>query len=72
MPQGKWERFGGPIRGLRLPLNAWDALRQEGITTIGQLRDVEADLEKLPGIGPKTAKLIREELVRIKSSRKVP
>jgi endonuclease III len=72
MPQGKWERFGGPIRGLRLPLNAWDALRAEGITTIGQLRDVVDDLEKLPGIGPKTAELIRDELVRVKSARKPP
>jgi hypothetical protein len=40
MSQSKWERFEGPIRGLRLPLNAWDALRGESITTIGQLRAV--------------------------------
>jgi DNA-directed RNA polymerase alpha subunit len=68
MPHGKWERFSGPIRGLRLPLNAWDALRREGITTIGQLRAVADRLETLPGIGPKTAHLIREELARAMSS----
>jgi hypothetical protein len=69
MPHGKWERFGGPIRGLRLPLNAWDALRREGITTIGQLRAVADRLETLPSIGPKTAHLIREELARVTASR---
>jgi hypothetical protein len=72
MPDGKWERFEGPIRGLRLPLNAWDALRREGITTIGQLGDMADRLETLPGIGPKTAHLIREELARVMASRKPP
>jgi endonuclease III len=70
VPQGKWERFGGPIRGLRLPLNAWDALRAEGITTIGQLREVADRLETLPGIGPKTAQLIREELACVMAARR--
>jgi endonuclease III len=72
MPQGKWERFEGPIRGLRLPLNAWDALRGESITTIGQLSAVADRLETLPGIGPKTAHLIREELARVTAARKPP
>ncbi|GEO15341.1 helix-hairpin-helix domain-containing protein [Microvirga aerophila] len=72
MPDGKWERFGGPVRGLRLPLNAWEALRQEGVTTIGQLRDVADRLETFPGIGPKTAHLIREELARVTAARKPP
>jgi hypothetical protein len=55
----------GPIPGLRLPQNAWEALRGEGITTLDRLRAVADQLEKLPGIGPKTARLIREELARV-------
>jgi hypothetical protein len=72
MPHGKWERFEGPIRGLRLPLNAWDALQQEGITTLGELRAAADRLEMLPGVGPKTAHLIREELARATAARKPP
>jgi hypothetical protein len=69
MPHGKWERFEGPIRGLRLPLNAWAALRREGITTIGQLRAVADQLETLPDIRPKTAQIIREELACVTAAR---
>jgi DNA-directed RNA polymerase alpha subunit len=66
MPHGKWERLEeGPIRGLRLPLKAWNALRREGITTISQLRAVADQLETLPGIGPKTAQILQEELARV-------
>ena len=32
MPNPRWDPIGGPIRGLRLPFQAWEALRQEGIT----------------------------------------
>jgi hypothetical protein len=55
----------GPIPGLRLPLNAWRALHEEGITTLDQLRAVADRLETLPGIGLKTAQLIRDELARV-------
>jgi hypothetical protein len=72
MPHGKWERYGGPTRGLRLPLNAWDALQRESITTIEQLRAVADRLETLPRIGPKTAHLIREELARVTAASKPP
>jgi 3-methyladenine DNA glycosylase/8-oxoguanine DNA glycosylase len=68
MPQAKWERpEQAPIRGLRLPLNAWNALRREDIATLDQLRAVADHLETLPGIGPKTAQIIREELARLAS-----
>lgn len=64
MPNHFSERWGGPIRGLRLPLTVWNTLRDEGITTIDQLRAVADQLERLPGIGVKMGRVIREELGR--------
>jgi hypothetical protein len=72
MPNARWERMGGPIRGLRLPFDAWEALRGEGITTLGRLRAMADQIHTLPGIGPKTAQLIREELERVTRSTKAP
>ncbi|KLK93027.1 hypothetical protein AA309_10620 [Microvirga vignae] len=54
----------GDIPGLRLPRYAWEMLHEQGITTLDQLRAVADRLHKLPGIGTKTAQLIREELAR--------
>ncbi len=59
------ESWKGPIRGLCLPLAVWTRLGREGITTIDQLQAVAHQLEKLDGIGPKAAWIIREELVRV-------
>jgi endonuclease III len=42
----------------------WAALRDEGIMTIKQLSTKADQLHKLPGIGRKTAHLIRDELAR--------
>jgi hypothetical protein len=72
MPNPRWERIGGPIRGLRLPLEAWEALRREGITTLDGLRAMADQIHTLPGIGSKTAQLIREELARVTSSKEGP
>jgi endonuclease III len=66
------DAYKGPISGLRLPRNAWVALRAGGIATLDQLRAVADQLQELPGIGPKTAQLIREELARVTASRKAP
>jgi hypothetical protein len=65
MPNHVNDRWGGPIRGLRLPLNAWKSLGDEGITTIDGLRAIADRLERCPGIGPKTAQVIREEIARV-------
>jgi endonuclease III len=65
MPSHFDDRWGGPIRGLRLPLTAWRSLEDGGITTIAQLKAVADQLERLPGIGPKTAQVLRKELARI-------
>ena len=62
------ESWEGPIRGLRLPLTAWNSLQAEGITTLGQLMAVADRLERLTGIGPKTAQVIRKELARVAAS----
>ena len=59
--EGRWE---GPISGLHLPLTVWNTLSDEGITTIDQLRAVADQLERLPGIGVKMARVTREELAR--------
>ena len=65
MPNHYKERWGGPIRGLRLPLAAWNCLHKEGITTIDQLTAATDRLERLPGIGLNMARVIREELARV-------
>jgi hypothetical protein len=65
MPNHYDERWDGPIRGLRLPLTAWNSLQEDGIRTMDQLRAVAHQLERLPGIGAKTAQIIRAELARI-------
>ena len=65
MSKGPWDRWEGPIRGLRLPQSTWDALQREGITTIDQLKAVADRVHWLPGIGRKTAQLIKEELARV-------
>jgi predicted flap endonuclease-1-like 5' DNA nuclease len=65
MPNHYSERWEGPIRGLRLPLAAWNSLHDEGITTIDQLRAVADRLERMVGIGSKTAQVIRAELTRV-------
>ena len=65
MPNHYSERWEGPIRGLRLPLAAWNSLRDERITTIDQLKAVADRLERMVGIGSKTAQVIRAELTRV-------
>jgi hypothetical protein len=64
MPNHFDERWLGPIRGLRLPLTVWNTLMDEGITTLDQLRAIADQLERLPGIGSKMARVTREELAR--------
>lgn len=65
MPNHYSERWEGPIRGLRLPLAAWNSLHDEGIRTIDQLKAVADRLELLVGIGSNMARVIRAELTRI-------
>jgi hypothetical protein len=65
MLKGLYEDCEGPIRGLRLPLNAWNVLYRENITTLPQLTAIADRIERLPGIGAKTALAIRAELGRI-------
>jgi len=72
MPRGPRSRWEGHIPGLRLPPNAWEALRREGITSIARLRAVADRIHWLPGIGPKTAQVIREELARVTASTEKP
>ena len=51
----------GPIKGLRLPANAWYVLRRENIRTLNQLTAIADRINQLDGIGPKTALTIHEE-----------
>jgi hypothetical protein len=62
MPVNPWDLWKGHIPGLRLPLITWAALRDEGIMTMEQLSAMADQIHKLPGIGRKTAQLIRDEL----------
>jgi hypothetical protein len=65
MLKGLYEDCEGPIRGLRLPLNAWNVLHRENITTLPQLIAIADRIERLPGVEVKTALAIRAELGRI-------
>ena len=67
MLNGPFDDCEGPIRGLRLPLNAWNVLNRENITTLPQLTAIAPQIERLPGVGAKTALAIRVELGRIAS-----
>ena len=72
MQRGRWERWEGPIRGLRLPLNAWDVLWRENIATMEQLRALADRVHRFEGIGAKTAQIIREELARVAAAKDQP
>ena len=65
MSSGYFQPCEGPIRGLRLPLNASVELERANITTLDQLMAVAPRLERIRGIGPKTAQTIRAELARL-------
>jgi hypothetical protein len=60
-----YQRYEGPIGGLRLPLKTWDVLRRQKITTMDGLTAAADRVHRLEGIGPKTARLIREEIARV-------
>lgn len=60
-----FEPSEGFIEGLYLPRLTWDVLDRENIQTIDQLRAVVGQLEQFDGIGPITARVIRQELDRV-------
>jgi hypothetical protein len=64
MMKGAWECQEGHIPGLRLPQSTWQVLRDERIMSLEQLRAKADRIHMLPGIGRKTAQLIRDELAR--------
>ena len=57
------QSYHGPIRGLRLPHNAWQVLQNADIETLDELKAVR--IEGLSGIGLNTARVIRTELDRV-------
>ena len=65
MHKGLFDDCEGPIRGLRLPLNAWVVLERENITTLPQLTAIADRIERFPGIEATTALAIRVELSRV-------
>jgi predicted flap endonuclease-1-like 5' DNA nuclease len=72
MPSHFHERWEGSIRGLRLPIVVWNSLRDEGITTLDQLKAVADRLEQIVGIGSKLAQVIREELANLAAAEQQP
>ena len=60
-----YETCEGPIGGLYLPSNAWEALCRENIVTLDQLLASVGWLELYEGIKPKTPQVIRLELAHV-------
>ncbi len=60
----------GSIDDLLLPPRAWHVLRRENIKTLTKLQAVAGRLEQFDGIGPRTAKVIRDELARVTAAGK--
>jgi hypothetical protein len=54
----------GPIADLRLPARVWTALRRENIRNLEQLKAVAYRIDRFDGIGPTTARFVRQELAR--------
>jgi DNA-directed RNA polymerase alpha subunit len=62
-----YDTCAGPIRGLYLPVIAWEVLGRENIQTIDQLRADADRLEQFDGIGSRMAQVIRQALVHVAS-----
>jgi hypothetical protein len=70
MPNDAWKVCKGPIPGMLLPQYTWHVLESANVTTIDQLQSMADRIERLvPGIGPKSAEVIRAELRRIIAAR---
>jgi hypothetical protein len=72
MPNGFHGSCEGPIGGLRLPQSVWNVLQRENITTFGQLKAVADRIEQFPGIAPKMALVIRDEIARVAALAEAP
>jgi Holliday junction resolvasome RuvABC DNA-binding subunit len=46
----------------------WTVLESDNITTLDQLKAVADRIERIPGVGSKTAEAIRAELARVMAS----
>ncbi len=65
MEQTFYQRYEGPISGLRLPRRIRNVLRRRNITTLHVLRAAAHRVHRFAGIRPKAARLVREELARV-------
>ncbi|KLK90263.1 hypothetical protein AA309_27060 [Microvirga vignae] len=65
MSKGSGDRF----EGLQLPGSAWKALDEAKITSLKQLRAMAPQIERIPGIEPEIAQVIKDTLDRLASGR---
>ncbi len=65
MPNGFFGSCEGPIEGLHLPQSVWNVLQRENITTFDQFKAIAERIDQLPGIAPKMALVVREEIARV-------
>ncbi len=63
-----YDTCSGPIRGLYLPVGAWDVLHRENIETLDQLRTSADQLEQFNGITVRMAQVIRQALAQVAPS----
>ena len=72
MEHAFWQSYEGPIGGLRLPRKIWTVLRRRNITTLDGLRAAAHRVHRFAGIGPKAARLVRDEIARVTALQKRP
>ena len=60
-----FDTCAGSIEGLYLPPIAWKVLQREKIRTLAQLVGIADKLERVDGIEPRMAEVIRESLARV-------
>ena len=72
MEHGFWQLYEVPIGGLRLPRKIWNVLRRRNITTLDGLRAAAHRVHRFAGIGPKAARLVRDEIARVTAPNELP
>jgi len=65
MPRSPTRFCDDPFGGLLLPMGAWKALDDAHVPNLEQLRALAPRLDRIPGMDPDTAQIIKDRLGRL-------